>query len=154
GRIGGWGTRKSCGSRSRVSGWRPQTTRRSRSKWRAEPCGSVWMPRTNAPGFAPAFVTPTFVRRPPGRRNLGMFEGWAHTMGGILEVAGIPGFLQNLDEFYEQVTHEATEVYAFVAEWWERHKSEPLTSKDLIPLADEVGIDLEAKTDRGRGIRL
>ena len=72
--------------------------------------------------------------------------------GGILEVAGIPGFLQNLDEFYEQVTHEATEVYAFVAEWWEHHKSEPLPSKDLIPLADEVGLDLEAMTDRGRGI--
>src|SRR5207244_2518221 len=29
--------------------------------------------------------------RPAGQRTLGMFEGWAEVVGGVLEVAGVPG---------------------------------------------------------------
>jgi hypothetical protein len=30
--------------------------------------------------------------RPRGGRSIGSFENWAHVLGGVLEVAGIPGF--------------------------------------------------------------
>ena len=40
--------------------------------------------------------------RPESNRTLGMFECWAKVMGGILDVAGIPGFLGNLADFYEK----------------------------------------------------
>jgi hypothetical protein len=33
------------------------------------------------------------------RTRLGMFERWAKVLGGILDVALIPGFLGNLDDF-------------------------------------------------------
>ena len=40
--------------------------------------------------------------RPKGGVTLGSFESWARIIGGILEVAEIPGFLQNRAEVYEQ----------------------------------------------------
>ena len=39
--------------------------------------------------------------KPRGARTIGSFENWAHVVGGVLEVAGIPGFLGNLDEMME-----------------------------------------------------
>jgi hypothetical protein len=36
--------------------------------------------------------------QPAGTRTLGSFESWAHVIGGILESAGIEGFLDNRDE--------------------------------------------------------
>jgi hypothetical protein len=37
--------------------------------------------------------------QPTGKASIGSFEGWAQVMGGILQVAGIPGFLGNIGEF-------------------------------------------------------
>jgi hypothetical protein len=39
--------------------------------------------------------------KPRGARTIGSFENWAHVVGGVLEVASIPGFLGNLDEMME-----------------------------------------------------
>ena len=36
--------------------------------------------------------------RPRGTRSIGSYEAWAQVMGGVLGVAGIEGFLGNLDE--------------------------------------------------------
>ena len=36
--------------------------------------------------------------RPRGTRTIGSYENWAQVLGGVLEVAGIDGFLGNLDE--------------------------------------------------------
>ena len=44
--------------------------------------------------------------QPKGTQNLGGFENWSSTMGGICEVAGLPSFLANLDEFYEDADSE------------------------------------------------
>ena len=45
--------------------------------------------------------------RPPGQRTIGSFESWARVVGGVLETAGIPGFLGNLQELYERVERGA-----------------------------------------------
>ncbi len=39
--------------------------------------------------------------RPRCSARLGSFESWAAVLGGILQVAGVPGFLGNTDDFYE-----------------------------------------------------
>jgi hypothetical protein len=39
--------------------------------------------------------------RPLHETRLGSFEKWSEVMGGVLKVAGIPGFLGNLNELYE-----------------------------------------------------
>jgi hypothetical protein len=93
--------------------------------------------------------------RPEGKTSLGMFERWAKVMGGILDVAGIPGFLGNLPEFYERSDAEGGTWRAFVASWWDEHKDKEITvaNSKLLALADEAGLDLGDK-EQGRRIRL
>ena len=57
---------------------------------------------------------------PRHQKTIGSFEGWAQVMGGILEVAGVPGFLGNLEEMYERADAEGGVWRGFVALWWER----------------------------------
>ncbi|ANB34402.1 hypothetical protein M2324_000380 [Rhodovulum sulfidophilum] len=60
------------------------------------------------------------VGRPRGGRSIGSFENWAHVLGGVLEVAGIPGFLGNLEEMMESSDSEGAAWNAFIGAWWER----------------------------------
>ena len=47
---------------------------------------------------------------PTGSSALGMFESWSRVTGGILQVAGVPGFLSNLSDFYESTDTEGEMV--------------------------------------------
>ena len=53
-----------------------------------------------------------------GRRPLGSFESWCRVVGGILDSAAIPGFLDNRAELYRQVDQESEEWRAFTQAWW------------------------------------
>lgn len=76
-------------------------------------------------------------------KTLGSFEGWARVMGGILQHAGIPGFLDNLDELYDSVDTESEALGAFVTEWWEKHLDTEVTVKDLFSIMENLdGVDL------------
>jgi hypothetical protein len=82
--------------------------------------------------------------RPSGTTSLGMFEGWSRTIGGILQVAGIGGFLANRNEFYAAADEEGAGVRALIEGWWAQHKDTPVATKDLLalarePLASELG---------------
>lgn len=79
--------------------------------------------------------------RPRAGVRLGMFEDWSATMGGILQVAGIPGFLGNLEEFYEASDAEGAAWRAFVARWWERHAENAVGVSDLYQLVNPVEED-------------
>jgi putative DNA primase/helicase len=84
-------------------------------------------------------------------RVLGSYEQWSHVIGGILEHAGIPGFLGNLAEFYEQADIETAVWRAFVEAWWEAHSTTEVGTADLFPLAETVdGLDLDGQTDKAR----
>jgi hypothetical protein len=89
--------------------------------------------------------------RPKGKRTLGMFDSWAKTIGGILEVAGIAGFLENLDEFYESADTEGEALRTFIGLWWEAFQEKAVGVSDLWPLAiDQAGLDLGEKGDRSQ----
>ena len=93
--------------------------------------------------------------RPRHQKTIGSFEGWAEVMGGILEVAGVPGFLGNLKEMYERADAEGGVWRGFVALWWDRFGTQPVTSADLCELALQCSIpmargDEHAKTDQPR----
>jgi len=80
---------------------------------------------------------------PVGSKTLGRFEQWSEVMGGILGVAGIPGFLTNLHEFYEASDAEGAVLHCFVTAWWESFKDQEVTASDLFPVAQEIdGLDL------------
>ncbi|OYD80120.1 hypothetical protein CHT98_32935 (plasmid) [Azospirillum brasilense] len=66
--------------------------------------------------------------RPPAERasTLGMFERWCAVLGGILDHVGIPGFLGNLGEFYDDADAEGQDWRAFVSAWWREHGDKPV----------------------------
>jgi putative DNA primase/helicase len=90
--------------------------------------------------------------RPPpeGLRPLGSYEQWSTVIGGILSAAKVPGFLSNLEEFYELADHEGAVLRAFVGLWLERYQSQEVGAADLLPLAKEIeGLELRGKDDGG-----
>jgi len=94
---------------------------------------------------------------PSGGRRLGSFEAWAYTMGGILDVAGIPGFLGNLDDIYETADNESQEWGAFVSEWWDRFGSSPRKVSELLALCEERELMVEARgtgNEKSQQVRL
>ena len=82
---------------------------------------------------------------------MGSFEEWVEIMAGILECAGIEGFLGNAMSFREDADDETTALRAFISAWWTEFKSNEVTAKELFPLVDREGIPLKltAKSDRG-----
>ena len=73
--------------------------------------------------------------KPRGARTIGSFENWAHVVGGVLEVAGIPGFLGNLDEMMEASDSEGAGWSAFIAAWWDRFGTAEVGAADLFDVA-------------------
>jgi putative DNA primase/helicase len=80
-------------------------------------------------------------------KTLGMFEEWTGVMGGILSVAGIPGFLGNLDDFYEASNEEASLWRGFVQAWLERYGENEVGVSELFDLNNE----LDEPLDLGKG---
>jgi putative DNA primase/helicase len=83
-------------------------------------------------------------------KPLGMFESWTDTVGGILEFAGIPGFLKNLDDFYAASDVEAAAWNALVQEWWHRHQGDEVgVSKLMKIVAPETGDGIDLNLGHG-----
>jgi putative DNA primase/helicase len=92
--------------------------------------------------------------RPIDAPTLGMFESWAGTLGGILAVAGVPGFLQNRAAFYDAADSQSPAIRRFLGAWWDRYRDAPTLASDLFALALDADLDIDAKSDHGRRIRL
>jgi putative DNA primase/helicase len=87
---------------------------------------------------------------PEKLKPLGSYEQWSRVMGGILAAAEIPGFLGNLEEFYELADHEGAVLRVFVGSWWEKHQSHDVGTTELLPIAKEIdGLELHGKDDGG-----
>ncbi len=88
--------------------------------------------------------------------KLGSYEEWSRVLGGILDTAGVPGFLGNLAEFYEQTDTEGSAIRGFLRAWWEQHHGAPVGVGDLFTVASapESGLDLGDKGERSQRIRL
>ena len=94
--------------------------------------------------------------RPSSPHTIGSYENWSRVMGGILQVAGIDGFLANLDEMMEASDAEGAMWRSFVALWWDRFGTAEVGSGDLYELAlvSEPALPLGAGGDHSRKIRL
>lgn len=78
--------------------------------------------------------------RPLSRAQLGSFEEWSMVMGGVFEVAGVEGFLGNLDELYEHADAEGQAWREFTQAWWEEHGDDPITVSVLAELCDRLDL--------------
>jgi hypothetical protein len=64
-------------------------------------------------------------------RPLGSFERWAQIIGGILEHAGVSGFLANADELYEQADDESAQWEDFLQACSETFGERALTVAEM-----------------------
>lgn len=74
----------------------------------------------------------------PETPKLGGFEEWTNTIGGILKIAGIPGFLGNLEELYSETDTDGPQWAAFLEKWYEIWKSESITVNALTRYLQDV----------------
>lgn len=122
------------------------TAERPRLVWAALTLGQAWV----AAG------------RPAGNATMGNFERWAAVLGGVLDVAGVPGFLGNLSEFYSSADEETATWQAFISAWWNRFDNRSVGVADLwslinaegSPRADAIPLDLGDKGERSQRTRL
>ena len=73
--------------------------------------------------------------KPRGKKTIGSYENWAQIVGGVLETAGIPGFLGNLEEMMAASDSEGAGWSAFIAAWWDRFGTAEVGAADLFDLA-------------------
>jgi putative DNA primase/helicase len=88
--------------------------------------------------------------------SLGGFESWAHTIGGILQASGIPGFLDNLPDFYTAADEESGRWRSFVKVWWNHFGEDSVGVAQLWKLIEEtdLDVDLGEGPERTRRIKL
>jgi putative DNA primase/helicase len=88
--------------------------------------------------------------RPRGLRTLGSFESWSHVIGGILDVAGIPGFLDNFEEFNALRDDESDELRTFTGVWRDAFGEAAANPTQLNDLCNKHGLMYDARghTDR------
>lgn len=78
--------------------------------------------------------------RPAGKERLGSFESWAEVLGGILDAAGVEGFLGNLDSLHDAADEEGSLWRDFVAVWWMTHQDRPVCVADLLSLCQSADL--------------
>ena len=94
--------------------------------------------------------------RPRGQKSIGSYENWAGVIGGILETAGIEGFLGNLDEMMAASDAEGSAWAAFVTGWWYRYGTAEVKAGDLYEIAVTVEppLSLGSGNDKSQRTRL
>ncbi len=89
--------------------------------------------------------------KPLSSVRLGSFQRWASVMGGMLQVAGIDGFLGNLEEFYETADIESATWRALVGLWAQEFGGKEVGTSDLFPLTQQIdGFDFGKGTERSQ----
>jgi putative DNA primase/helicase len=82
-------------------------------------------------------------------------------IGGILNAAGVSGFLENREALYEQMDDDTAEWRAFVLLWWDAHQGQVVTVSDLWELVSKNdalnerlgnGTDQARKSALGKGL--
>ena len=86
---------------------------------------------------------------PTDEKKLGSFESWVNVMGGILDVAGVPGFLSNADDMYDNADPDGEMWREFIAIWWDKFAEEPKRVSDLNDLCITDGLMLPVRGDGG-----
>lgn len=75
----------------------------------------------------------------PSTPKLGSFESWCDIVGGILQFAGVAGFLGNQKEMYELSNIEEKEWEGFLLAWQERYQDNLVLVKELVNEINKEG---------------
>ena len=91
------------------------------------------------------------------KRRLGGFEVWGQVIGGILDSAGVQGFLENRKTLKSRSDEESDEWGQFVSAWWSEFSSRPVGVAEVFSLCEANDLLDQARgsgTDRSQRIRL
>jgi hypothetical protein len=72
----------------------------------------------------------------PSSALLGSYESWSRVVGGILEYAGVTGFLTNLPNMYEKADEESAEWAEFLEAVWAEYAGQAFTTADLVDVLE------------------
>jgi putative DNA primase/helicase len=94
--------------------------------------------------------------RPTGNPTMGMFEEWCNTMGGILEINNIPGFLLNINDVYTDSDVEIAVWRSLTEAWWQTFGKDMVGAAELHDLVvrKDIPLELGSGSDRSQKIRL
>jgi hypothetical protein len=87
-----------------------------------------------------------------GTPEFGSFESWRDVAGGILNNAGVSGFLLNLNEAREQADQESATLRSFIEAWRADFGLQAVCTTDLLPIARRL-FELP-ESERSAAIRL
>lgn len=88
------------------------------------------------------------------KKKLGSYERWSEVIGGILSVANVNGFLENLNEFYEEADTEGEAWRYLVSEWWYRNGQKEVAVSNLWGISSNIEtLDIGFGDDRSQRIR-
>ncbi len=84
--------------------------------------------------------------------GFGSFDSWREVVGGILNAAGVHGFLLNLEEAREEADQESATIPAFIAAWRTKFGAEQVSAADLLKISRGL-LDLP-ESDHAASIRV
>jgi hypothetical protein len=82
-------------------------------------------------------------------RGIGSYEAWCQVVGGVLEHAGIGGFLGSLAAVDAEANEERDLDEEAIALWWQRYQGQVITARHLLDLDLEHWLGAEGRTGRG-----
>jgi hypothetical protein len=97
------------------------------------------------------------AERPLHQRRLGSFERWSEVIGGVLAVAGVDGFLANLDQLYQQADQQTENWREFTSAWWVAFGETDKQVSDLNDFCEGRNLMLKVRGDgppRSQQVRL
>jgi hypothetical protein len=73
----------------------------------------------------------------------GSFEEYRRVIGGILQAAGINGFLGNLQGFYQSSDQETQTLDYFIQCWWDSFRDKGVGVNELYPMVKDKPVPLD-----------
>ena len=100
--------------------------------------------------------------KPKSDIRIGSFEEWSDVIGGILKVGGIPGFLENLDDFYNDADAEANSFKNLLVSWYQEYGVKTKYSTNSIGVAElytmvinnDIPVNIGDKSERSQRTKL
>jgi putative DNA primase/helicase len=94
--------------------------------------------------------------QPKGTVTRASYEAWAQVLGGILQVAGISGFLGDRNAVLAVPDEQETSLASLLFAWWEDYQSMPFGAEQLYTLVPQhaPALDLGDNGERAQRIRL
>ncbi len=93
--------------------------------------------------------------RPGPSRTLASFESWSAVVGGILNSAGIVGFLENRNDLLDRADEDTLAWRAFTQLWNEEFGVKPVSTSELLPLIERgIAIEVGSGEVRSRATKL